>query len=257
MTSSARTIGACSSLVAIISTLLASGQGASRLQFETQDPGTYFYTRQYWEGGFWFRSQMQDPQAVFAVLGDNCPGYPRNFSAYLQVPGVSLIFSVAGYYNISPFNVHSVDLAEYSALFARPTVVRFIGYRTDGTIITNEFVTDGIIHGEGPIADFQTFTFGPEWTHLGQVLVEVPEVGYCLDNLVVSIPEFRITEVVRNGDEVNLSWSGGSGIYQILSTTNLANPVWENVGVPTTNNTATVTITKPAEFFRVQNLFLP
>jgi len=86
------------------------------------------------------------------------------------------------------FNLLSVDLAEYSTVFSGvPQTVQFIGYRPDGSIVTTDFTTDGIIDGIGPLDDFQTFTFGAEFT--GLTRVEVPGYGWSLDNLVVSVPE--------------------------------------------------------------------
>ncbi len=39
----------------------------------------------------------------------------------------------------------------------------------------------------GPLADFQTLYFGPEFS--GLVQVRIPTYGWSLDNLVVTIPE--------------------------------------------------------------------
>lgn len=80
-----------------------------------------------------------------------------------------------------------MDLAEYSTLFQTPLLVPFVGYRSDGSVVNTSFTTDGIIDGTGPIADFQTFHFGPEWS--GLTRVEIPAYGWSLDNLVVAVPE--------------------------------------------------------------------
>jgi hypothetical protein len=92
-----------------------------------------------------------------------------------------------GFTNGSMFGLTSVDLAEYSTGQASAVAVRFIGYRFDGSMVTTDLTTDGVIDGTGPIADFQTFNFGPEFSSLTRV--EVPTFGWSLDNLVVSIPE--------------------------------------------------------------------
>jgi hypothetical protein len=80
-----------------------------------------------------------------------------------------------------------VDLAEYSMAFQEALTVRFVGYKSDGSTVTADLVTDGIIDGTGPLADFETFQFGPEWSGLSRV--EIPTALWSLDNLVVSIPE--------------------------------------------------------------------
>ncbi len=89
--------------------------------------------------------------------------------------------------NGSAFQMVSLDLAEFSTLYQEPLVVRFLGYHPDGSMVTTDFITDGIIDGTGPVADFQTFYFGPEFS--GLTRVEIPTYGWSLDNLVVTIPE--------------------------------------------------------------------
>jgi hypothetical protein len=88
-----------------------------------------------------------------------------------------------------PFGLVSVDLAEFSTLYPTPLTVPFIGYRADGSMVSTEFVTDGIIDGAGPLADFQTFYFDSQFVNL--VRVEVPTYGWSLDNMVFSdaVPE--------------------------------------------------------------------
>ncbi len=86
----------------------------------------------------------------------------------------------------SNFDLRSVDLAENS-FSTEPATVQFVGYRPDGSFITTEFTTDGINDMTGPLADFQTFYFGPEFS--GLTRVEIPTFGWSLDNLVIAIPE--------------------------------------------------------------------
>src|SRR5207244_583342 len=109
--------------------------------------------------------------------------WPDNGTAYLQAAlGDSLKFS---FINGSLFDLRSVDLAEYSTVVPDGRA-RFIGYRQDGTTVTADLTTDGIIDGTGPLADFETFYFGPEFS--GLTRVEVPTFG-SLDNLRVFVPE--------------------------------------------------------------------
>ncbi len=134
---------------------------------------------------------------LFRPIGPSVPGnqftrngggisfYPENYTAYLQAAlGQSLMFSPT---NGSLFGVVSVDLAEYSTVAPIPLNVSFFGYRFDGSVVTTNFILDGIIDGTGPTVDFQTFYFGAEFNNLSRV--EVPDFG-SLDNLTVSqIPE--------------------------------------------------------------------
>jgi hypothetical protein len=80
-----------------------------------------------------------------------------------------------------------VDLAEVSTLYNFPRTIQFTGYRGDGSAVTMEFTTDGVIDGTGPLADFQTFYFDNRFSDL--IRFEVPTTVYAMDNLVYFIPE--------------------------------------------------------------------
>ena len=88
--------------------------------------------------------------------------------------------------------------------------VHFIGYRSDGSIVTQDFTTDGIIDGTGPGVDFQTFHFGPEFSSFTRV--EIPTFGWSLDNLVV-VPEPATWSLIILGAVVAtiLCWKAGRG----------------------------------------------
>lgn len=150
-------------------------------------PGTARIVQEYSESGFVFTPI--DPNAPWAGFVRSGPATdprdPSNGTAYLQAGLMSTLkFSaVAG----SSFSLVAVDLAEYSTVVPDAVTVHFIGYRPGGFVITTDCTTDGIMHGTGPLADFQTFQFGPEWS--GLTRVEIPTFGWSLDNLVVSIPE--------------------------------------------------------------------
>jgi hypothetical protein len=80
-----------------------------------------------------------------------------------------------------------VDLAEYSDVVRDPETVHFVGYRQDGTILTDDITTAGIFNGVAPV--FQTFSFSPQFS--GLVRVEIPTIAWSLDNLTLrrSVPE--------------------------------------------------------------------
>ena len=151
-----------------------------------QPPGTSFFVQQYFESGMWFRPLgVIGPGNGFGRTGGGIAALPENGTAYLQaLLGDSLQFS---FINLTPFSLISVDLAEYSTVVPDAVTVHFIGYRSDGSIVTQDFTTDGIIDGTGPIQDFQTFQFGPEFS--GLTRVEIPTFGWSLDNLIVAVPE--------------------------------------------------------------------
>ncbi len=111
--------------------------------------------------------------------------WPDNGTTYIQASGGdSLTFSFLEEF---VFDLLSVDLAEYSTVVPDAVTVQFVGYRWDGGTVSTSFTTDGIIDGTGPLADFETFQFGSEWS--GLTRVEIPTFGWSLDNLVVAVPE--------------------------------------------------------------------
>src|SRR5882724_2591250 len=131
-------------------------QGTIRITFDgppLQPPGTAYTVTNYYESGMSF---VPIGSGGFGRIGANPrPERPDDGSAYLQAAlGDSLMFSLT---NGSVFGLVSVDLAEYSTVVPYAVTVAFIGYRSDGRNVTNSFTTDGIIDGNGPLADFQTF----------------------------------------------------------------------------------------------------
>ena len=67
-----------------------------------------------------------------------------------------------------------------------PVTVHFVGYRQDGTIVTDDITTAGVFNGTAPV--FETFYFDPGFSDL--VRVEIPNDSWgSLDNLVLSVPE--------------------------------------------------------------------
>ena len=166
------------------------GQGTIQITFDgppPQPPGTSYNIQQYYESGMWFRP-IEGPGSgnILVRAGGGRESFAENGTAYL-LAGLeqTLQFSFT---NGLLFQMFSVDLAEFSTLYQEPLLVHFIGYRADGSIVTTELTTDGIIDGTGPLADFETFYFDKEWTDLTRV--EIPTYGWSLDNLVVAtIPE--------------------------------------------------------------------
>ena len=141
-------------------------------------PGTGIAITNYYEDSMTFTPIDYGEQ--FSRSGGGVSFFPENGSAYILQ---SAIYSLSGSRGqVSRFGLYSVDLAEFSTLYPFPAVVQFVGYRSDGGIVTTEFTTDGIIDGTGPLTDFQTFYFGAEFSNL--VRFDAPSHTYALDNLV-------------------------------------------------------------------------
>ena len=111
---------------------------------------------------------------------------PDNGSAYLNLAGCDIL--TFRFVDWTPFQLQSVDLAEYATIWDYPQTIIFVGHKTDDTTVTAEFMLDGVIDGTGPLADFETFSFGADFKDLK--FVEVPSVGYSMDNVfLVPVPD--------------------------------------------------------------------
>jgi len=72
-------------------------------------------------------------------------------------------------------------------------------------------------------------------------------------NAIVSYRELApfFTSIVQSGPNVTVDWAYGAPPFQVVLATNLSNPVWKNVGSPTSNTTANIPIQPGAGFIRV------
>jgi hypothetical protein len=61
----------------------------------------------------------------------------------------------------------------------------------------------------------------------------------------------RITGIVHNGSNAVIEWAYGNPPFQVQFKTNLTDAVWNAIGLPTTNSTASVPILPGAGFIRV------
>ena len=113
--------------------------------------------------------------------------WPQNGSAFLSFHyGANIVISSV---NGDKFDLLQVDLSEYSTVVGSATTVLFEGVKSDGSLITQSFTTDGII---GPnVIDFGTFIFSEGFQNLVSVNLASPP-AFALDNLVFTpspVPE--------------------------------------------------------------------
>ncbi len=147
--------------------------------------GTGISIQEYSEGGMWFRNSGAASTSLVRS-GGGVSGFPENGTAYL-LGAIDCLLALSSTTGAS-FGLVAVDLAEFSTLYQTPATVRFVGYKSDGSTVTTNLVTDGIIDGLGPLADFQTFYFDSRFADV--VRVEVPTYGWSLDNMVFAdVPE--------------------------------------------------------------------
>ena len=183
LSSSKCTAAICMAMMIFLFSERGFSQGALQITFDgqpSQPRGSQYAINEYDESGMWF-----EPSGMGSVLlrnGGGEPFYPDDGTAYLQGE-VGIAF---GFDDGQQFDLLSVDLAEASTVWASPATIDFIGYHPDGSTVTENFTTDGIIDGPGPLADFQTFTF-QGFTDV--VSVQVSSSLFSMDNLVVAVPE--------------------------------------------------------------------
>ena len=130
---------------------------AVTILFEGQPPQTAYGVGPYLESEIQFTGQ---PGLVHN--GGGIAGFPDDGGGYLQAVYKMTMQDAHG----RSLKLKSIDLAEYSYVYAYPTYVTFVGWKVDGTSVSQILATDGLMDGPGGVPDFQTFTFGDEWSDL-------------------------------------------------------------------------------------------
>jgi hypothetical protein len=165
--------------IAVFWSALCHGQGTFTITFDgppIQPTNSDYLVQFYTEDGVNF-TPLPGSYGFGRNGGGWTPISPYDGTAYLDAAqGESLQFSFS---DGSLFGLASVDLAGYSTVVPDFTV-DFIGYRSDGSTITTSFSGSGI--------NFQTYYFGSDWSS-DLTRVEIPYPIWCMDNLVVAVPE--------------------------------------------------------------------
>ena len=166
-------------LISLIS-VISSVKAAIIVTFQPSfHPGTADITSQWVEKGLRFFT----PNGI-TINDVSDPLFPFNGTPYAQLLSNQAPLSITSV-NSSPFSVSAIDLAEYSTVFATPTTISFTGTLVGGGTVSTTFVTDGIIDGNGPLQDFQTFTFPASFSNLTQVTTNAAPFSF--DNLQATI----------------------------------------------------------------------
>jgi len=175
--------------ILVLSSLITIGNFASgqTITFDgppAQPPASSFAIGEYAEAGMIFKATGSHsyPNYVLGRTGSGISFFPDNGSAFLQS-----VFPLEFYFtNGSAFTLSSLQLAEYSVYFGSSTVT-IEGFKSDGTTVSTNVLLDGVIDGNGPLQDFQTFYPGTNFSSLIRVVV-TPQQGYSLDNVVIGLP---------------------------------------------------------------------
>ncbi|MHA3772503.1 PKD domain-containing protein [Verrucomicrobiota bacterium sgz303538] len=181
-----------------------------------------------------------------------------------NVPGVYNFMAYNGTSNFSPhihsgadiyfrqsenkkFALRAIDLAEDGSTFGQPKFLRVVGVKDNGSRVQRDITTDSVFDGAGPLIDFETFNFGPEFEDLEQVTIE--GLGYAFDNVRVETkpapivfnqapvvdagadaevatlvwpaqfpltPQSIVDDGLPTGNQVSASWSAVSGPGEIV-----------------------------------------
>lgn len=111
-------------------------------------------------------------------------GYPENGGNYLRCLSSDQSVIVRHRDRI-PFTVESIDLSEYSSVYPQRKSITITGTKAGGGTVTKQVLTDGVFDGTGPLADFQTFALGPDFTNLIELRASSPP--FMADNIVVRL----------------------------------------------------------------------
>lgn len=113
------------------------------------------------------------------------PNWPDNGTIAMSV--ITNARPILTYELDQTFALRSIDLGEYSAVFARiPVEITLVGTTNLGATIQSTFITDGVIDGLGRNRDFENVRFGSEWSNLRSIQFE-HDNPFSMDNIVVEI----------------------------------------------------------------------
>ncbi|GIX50732.1 MAG: hypothetical protein KatS3mg132_926 [Limisphaera sp.] len=183
----------CVCLRVLNSAAIAQAQGTITFNDPWINSGLDGFSLDYYDG-FSFRVVPGPPQqhnevARVGALGP--AGYPQNgtpYAAFMNTLATSqyVLFARTNaarfgdhtFTSGAPFGLVSVDVADPHAPSLSPIDITFIGYRVDGSMVSQTFTVGG-----GGSSSFQTFYFSPDFAH-GLVRVEIPSPAWAMDNLV-------------------------------------------------------------------------
>jgi hypothetical protein len=209
-------------------------------------------------------AKVSGPAWLSVVASGGISGVPANSDANTNTfvvsvtdPGglsntATLIIYVNGApsFTVDPFSMPDIAAGQsYSG-----TIATNASDPNPADILTFEKVTgpawlsvagDGTLSGTPSSIDAGTNAF----------LVKVTDPGGLSDtatlNIVVSAVTPIISTLTLQTNQLWLTWSGGTGPYQVQQATNLTSPVWQNLGAPLSGNSLLLTPSNDAAFYRV------
>lgn len=161
--------------------------GSRLIDFEPPDGRTGGFRPEVRMHNFVIQTEGDNPFTAVVVQdgnGVNDSGFPNNGGNYVRCLSAdkAMIF---GHQDGLAFDVHSVDLSEYSVIVKYPGSVRFYGHHPDGSVSEQIFQLDRIMDGNGPLEDFETFSFGTNFQNV--VSLVASNAPFHMDNLLVTL----------------------------------------------------------------------
>ena len=153
-------------------------------------------------------------------------------------------------FTVNPFTVPSIVAGNnYSGTIAtNVTDPNTVDTLTFGLVSGPDWLSvgaDGTLSGEPYSADDGTNSFEVSVTDAAGL----SSTGIMY--LTVTPAPSIVPTATAQGSNLNLSWTGGIGPFQIQTTTNLADPNWVDVGDPITGNSVLITPTNSPAFYQV------
>lgn len=145
------------------------------LEFSTGERGSYYWK----EDGFTLDTFGSHIRTLPGA--SNRPDNGTHHIAFLYgTPPISLTAD-----NGQSFRLVSIDLAEYSTVFAnQPKNITFRGVKSDGSEVTHTFRIDGFVDGPGGQTDFEHFEFPPTFTNI--VSLHSNDTIFSIDNIEIA-----------------------------------------------------------------------
>ena len=187
-------------LAAIVLSLIGvtptQGQGTITLDYPWFENGISGPSLFYDANGMSFRIgpyPPAQPHDNMARVGVGTPSHPNNGTPHMEFANTLGTFQFVvfartnaaslgqSFLNGAPFGLVSVDLADPVAPSLSPVSITFNGFRADGSMVSQTFITPG----SG--SSFQTYLFGVDFVS-GLTRVEMPSSSWAMDNLVF-VPE--------------------------------------------------------------------
>ena len=179
---------------------------------------------------------------TFLISATDTGGLSSTDTVYISVTG-------APFFLLNPFTMPAIAPGQnYSGTIATNATDPNTGNTPTFSLVSGpgwlSVAANGALSGEPQLANAGTNTFTVSVTDQGGLASSATMY------ILVTPPPIQ-SEISAQPGGLNLTWSGGLAPYQLQMTTNLANPIWQNVGNPISGTNILITPSNSAAFYRV------